>query len=332
MRSINIQKRNLNLLELSDPELSVAIIGAGSMGKEYAKVLQNLNVNFKVYTNQNLNHIKNFWTKDINQVIDFNNFEEIVNLKKNTKIIICVSIENLFDTGLKIISSGFKSILIEKPVCFTIKQIDEIINLKNKFNSNIVIGYNRRFYNSVLKLKSYLAGESKILSSTFVLSENVKSWSGNWIDPSKLEGKYPLISQTSHMIDLLTFLMGNLNLSFLSKFGDFNYNGNVIFSGILEGGDKQKVNIYGDWTGSHKWKILIESEKKKYLLDPIEILKVYDKKTKTIKLISSLNSQHNNLKVGLLDEVKAFLIEDYSKFCNLEHQRLNLKIMHDLLK
>ena len=94
----------------------------------------------------------------------------------------------------------------------------------------------------------------------------------------------------------------------------------------------QKVNIYGDWTGSSKWKILIESQQRKYLLDPIEILKVSDKKNRTIKLISSIKSQHNHLKIGLFDEVKAFLKADYSNFCNLEHQRLNLKIMHDLLK
>jgi predicted dehydrogenase/threonine dehydrogenase-like Zn-dependent dehydrogenase len=107
-----------------------------------------------------------------------------------------------------------KHVFVEKPLCLTIQQLDEIAELlaqssKLKAQSRLVVGYNRRFSPLIQKIKKEL-GEGPMALIYRVNAGAIPKES--WIQDQEFGGGR-IIGEVCHFVDTLTFLSGSLPVS-----------------------------------------------------------------------------------------------------------------------
>lgn len=105
------------------------------------------------------------------------------------------------------------NLIIEKPIALSLKDIDEIINLRDKFNVIVTPCHQNRFNKSIQKIRE--AVETNRFGKLFHGTAHVRwsrkkdyylqaSWRGTWEQDGGV-----LMNQSIHNIDLLRWMMGN---------------------------------------------------------------------------------------------------------------------------
>ena len=190
---------------------------------------------------------------------------------------------------LNYISKFNKPILVEKPISITSKNFRYI-----KSKNNIFVGYNRIFYKNIKYLKRYSKRNSLI--SVTCAEKNKKTFMTN----------------SCHIISILLFLYGKLNLIKLIK------NKNSII-GIFRCKNNSILNLNIIFNVNCKFSIQIKSQSQNIELSPIEKLTEYGDikivKTKIGKLyslkIKQIIDETNKLyKPGFFEQYRIF-----KKFC-----------------
>src|SRR3989338_1059430 len=149
---------------------TLLLVGAGYMGKEYAKVLKAQKVDFVVVgrSQESVDLFKN------EVGIDAASGSVEMWLKANPvpqKSIIAVTEDQLGIVTKNLINSGCKSILVEKPGGLDTNDIKKVAKLAKRKMSNVYVGYNRRFYSSVQKAVEIIKQDGGVSSFVFDFTE-----------------------------------------------------------------------------------------------------------------------------------------------------------------
>ncbi len=130
--------------------VKVALIGLGSMGQNHYRVLKALN-GFNITA-----------LCDIKQTRDYDEpfFTDLDEMLENADFDAAVIVVPTFlhkEVAIKCLNYG-KHLFIEKPVASTVKEAKEILEVANKNNARVCVGYIERFNPVVEQLKNELAG------------------------------------------------------------------------------------------------------------------------------------------------------------------------------
>ena len=300
------------------------LVGTGYMSKEYAKVLKHLNKSFNAigrgeessnifFQEIGLNPIKGGLKKA---------------LKENAcpkEAIVAVSIDQLFECTKELINNGCRRILVEKPAGINLEEIEKLIELESKFNSEVYIAYNRRFFSSVLKLIEKVNEEGGIRSLNFEFTElGYKIRNNKKFNKEVLE-KW-LIANSSHVIDLVFFLIGTPKENSFSAFhsGESDWHKPTKFNGAGLSIMNIPFSYHADWEAPGRWGVEVLTKYNKYILRPIEELwyiKIGEFKSNKI----NLDTEEKNYKSGLLEQCKAFFFKKRDNLCTLEKHHKNFK-------
>ena len=109
--------------------------------------------------------------------------------------VICINPNANFDVVMKALDTN-KPIFIEKPISFKLNQIKNIS--EHKYSKNIFVGYNRRFYKTTESLKNFCES-----SHGGTIIANI---------PDSTSGLKQIISNGSHIIDTIRYLIGEYHL------------------------------------------------------------------------------------------------------------------------
>ena len=150
--------------------MNILIIGAGPISIDYAKVIDALNVKYVIFQRSssnkkvpdNFNLIKRDSIKDL----DLNEFTHIIN---------CVDLENQAKVNFFLLQNSNAKILSEKPGFIFEADYLKALNLSKEIKSNFFVAYNRRFFQSVIKLKELSELDGGITSMHFEFTEWQKS-------------------------------------------------------------------------------------------------------------------------------------------------------------
>lgn len=185
-------------------KLHSAIIGYGVMGKIREKsILNNPNLTLKYIYDPECQNTNNKFISDVN---------EIINDKSIQIIFICTPNHLNFDFTKLAILNG-KNVFCEKPPTLTMDQMLEIIQLEKKFKIKLMYGLNHRQHQSVITMKEKVESNEfgKILWMRGRYGKSVdETFSTNWRCSKKLSGGGILFDQGIHMLDLMYFLVADL--------------------------------------------------------------------------------------------------------------------------
>jgi hypothetical protein len=307
------------------------LIGAGFMAYEYSKVLDVLEIEYIVFGRGNKS--SEIFEKKANRDVVIGGFEKNFNKFMNPPnfAIVAVDEENLFSTCKILIGLKIKNILIEKPGSLYYDEFQILNKLSKKFNINLKIAYNRRFYQSVNRLKEMINKDNGILSVHFEFTEwsqkikqlNLKTAVlNNW-----------LLANSTHVIDLFIHLAGPpkiLHSIVKGRLDWFNKGSIFVGSGVTIQNIPFSYN--SNWESPGRWSIEISTRNSRYKLSPMEELKVINTGEIEYKSIELDNTLEENLKPGLRNMMIEFFKSEFRNFCDISDQVKYLKVYGKIQK
>jgi len=141
-----------------------------------------------------------------------------------------------------------KNVFVEKPLCLTLAELEEIESLTLESRSTLMVGFNRRFSPLVTSLRGYLSNTPK----SFVYTINSGQLpDAHWLnDP--LVGGGRLLGEACHFVDLLRFLTSSpiLDIQILSRplTGPLDRPQTFILSISFADGSVGSINYYSNGT------------------------------------------------------------------------------------
>lgn len=297
------------------------VVGSGYMAKEYLKVLADFNAEFKVI-GRGEESAKQL-SEELNVDVISGGIENYLETNPTvpTHAIVCVPVDALEAVTKSLIEYGVRSILLEKPGALSIEGIERIQVLAQQKNSHVVVGYNRRFYQSVLAAEKLIEQDGGVTAINFEITE----WGhliADDLSSAEVKNKW-VLANTSHVIDLVFYIggipakMNSLTSGSLdwhksaSRFVGSGYTSkNILFS------------YMGYWDGPGRWSIEFITTKSRYILRPMEKLAVQKVGSIAVEQAEGVDYDlDESYKPGLFLQTKAFLDADYDRFCSLEEQK-----------
>ncbi|RAO99262.1 hypothetical protein PW5551_04830 [Petrotoga sp. 9PW.55.5.1] len=189
------------------------LIGAGNVGKVHAKALESIK-EAELVTIYSRNKKKSEklasefnceYSADIKEILERNDIEAVI---------IALPSALHADVGIAAAKNG-KHVVVEKPVDVSLKKTDNLINECKKRNVLLSVIFQRRFSDSSFRLKkavkkgyfgkiNFGAAHTKWYRDQSYYENS--SWRGTW----KLDGGGALINQSIHYVDLLRYIVGEI--------------------------------------------------------------------------------------------------------------------------
>lgn len=315
----------------SSKDLDVLLIGAGPMAISHAQVLQGMNLKFIVVgrgkqsaeifqEETNINVITGGIDKWLSENIEYPKYA-----------IVAVTGTQLGNVTRTLIKNGIRNILLEKPGGLNNKDIKAVAESANEFNANILLGYNRRFYASVLKAKEIINKDGGVTSYYFEFTE----WPHTIVPLKKSpeEKKRWILHNSSHVIDLAFYLGGEPKEIHSYAKGGFDWHPDgTIFTGAGVSKSGALFSYHSNWDAPGRWGVEILTQKHRLIFRPLEKLHLQKLKSIAIEEVKIDDKFDIKFKPGLYLQFKAFLEGDTSNFITIQEHASRLKILDCIRK
>lgn len=283
------------------------LIGSGPMAVAYIKVLQSMNVDFTVVGRGEESSAACFQATGIKPVtggIDcFLGSEPVL----PDAAIVAVGVEQLFNVSMTLLQYGVKKILVEKPGAVSLKEIEFLNREAQKTGAAVYIAYNRRFYASVQQAMQMIEKDGGVTSFIFEFTE----WSHK-IEPLQkapgIKEKWFLANST-HVADLAFFIGG------IPEIIDCHISGGLtwhptgsVFTGSGKTNKNALFSYHADWTAAGRWGCEFLTLKNRYILKPLEELKIQKTGSIVIEDVTLDDALDKEFKPGIFKQVEDFFL------------------------
>ena len=244
--------------------------------------------------------------------------------------------ESLFEVSMLLLNNKAKRVLLEKPGAI---KIDELIRLKAKAENRckeLLIAYNRRFYESIGSLIKEAKLDGGITNLHFEFTEWVHQIDRDIYAEEVLSNW--IISNSSHVMDTVFYLIGLPDEMKNFVMGENLiewHTGGSIFVGSGVSTRKIPFSYNCNWNSAGRWSIEATTRQRRFYLSPMEILRVQNKGEIDIKNFESKNNEKRQRKIdkykpGIFDLIVSFINEKKEKFVTIEEQIDNMKIYNKI--
>ncbi|ABX12067.1 oxidoreductase domain protein [Nitrosopumilus maritimus SCM1] len=186
----------------------------------------------------------------------FQNWKDMVKNENYDGILIATKIECTFEI-LNFCLKKNVPILVEKPVGFNSIKLKKIIQ---KSHGMVMVGYNRRFYKPINYLKNLLLKNCNPVIANMVVPE--------------IPGEKNFYSNSTHSIDILRYIFGEIKLEFVKKL--IKNNKILGFVATFSNQNQDLINFIGNWNSSDNFSLSLYQNTKKFELKPFEQLNIFD--------------------------------------------------------
>ena len=299
----------------------VALFGTGPMAAEYCNVLEFIGVDFDIFGNTV--KTSETFSQKVKRHVQPNGVDHITNIAQNyDAAIVAIPIEKQFELLLSLINQKFRNILVEKPGCLYSHQISQLEELAKKQKSNVFIAYNRRFYSSVAMLKKCILEDGGITSCFFEFTE-ISDKIAQLNKPTCVLDNW-LLCNSTHVIDLFIYLCGYPKELHAQAQGSIEWHDPAIFAGSGVTESNIPYCYLANWNSAGSWRLELSTKNARYILAPLEKLKVQKRNSFEINDITNPTNIDQRLKPGLFNLGDSFLAGKTDEFCDLTEQLRNM--------
>lgn len=306
------------------------LIGAGPMAIEYAKVLQDMKVNFLVI-GRGVESAKKF-TENTGHKVITGGIEKFIASQQiyPQKAIVAVSEEQLGKVAIILLKAGIKSLLVEKPSGLDFQEIQTVKRLSVSKKAEVYVAYNRRFYTSVIKALQIIKKDGGVLSISFDFTEPNFKIASLIKEPGVKENWF--LHNSTHVVDLAFFLAGTPKklVAFTTDSLPWHSKG-AIFGGAGITNKSVLFSYHANWKGPGRWGVEIVTRNYKLFFRPLEKLQIQQLGTFEINDFAINDQLDKNFKPGIYKEVLAFL-GNKNNLCTISEQMENLKYYQQILE
>ncbi|MBI4256638.1 Gfo/Idh/MocA family oxidoreductase [Candidatus Uhrbacteria bacterium] len=247
--------------------LKFGFIGCGSAARSHADVVRALGHQiYAVAARANSLNIDSF-VHDYRVSRKFSDWGEMLLHGRPDALIVATSWENTELVAKEIIQARLP-VLIEKPLALSSRKIKDILAEVGEVQGRVMVGYNRRFYDFIPRLKEMIASHPLIsveLNCPDSYRDNVKRHG------EKLRENI-LLYKTSHWLDLLIYLLGRVQIVKMYR----RSGGTPAYSGILESPGRIPIHFQANFDAPSQISLTLNFEGFICRLRPMEILRIYE--------------------------------------------------------
>lgn len=301
---------------------NIWLVGVGTIGIEYAKVLTTLGKDFMTIGrgHDKAVHFKETTGHDVVE----GGLEQF--LTTNPEVadyaIVAVDVKNLASTTILLMRYGVKNVFCEKPGFNEPSEFGNVVDVAKETGSKVYYAYNRRFFASVLQAEEIIKADGGISSMNFEFTE----W-GHVIENSKHPAEVKrnwLTANSSHVIDLAFFLGGEPEQMSAFTAGELNWHKPSCFVGAGITIKGVLFNYQANWNAPGRWAVELQTPLHRLYLKPMEQLQLQDKGSVKVYPVEIDDHLDKQFKPGFYLETKAFLEGDCSRLCSIAEQALHL--------
>lgn len=296
------------------------LVGSGLMSQDYIKVLKGLKKDFVVIGRS---EEKARLCKDTTGCsILSGGLEKFLATKPRicTYAIVSVGVESLYIVAKQLLEYGVKNILLEKPGCLYSWQLKELQKITKDNRANVVIGYNRRFYASVLKALDIIKKDGGVISFNFEFTEwpNVIE---SLAKPKNIKERW-FLGNSTHVADLAFYLGGKPKEIKCFTEGGLSWHPDAsIFSGAGVSESNALFSYHANWESAGRWSVEILTKEHKLIFRPIEKLQLQKRGEITQDFCNCVDyALDEEYKPGLFLQTKNFLNNNFEDMCTIDYQ------------
>lgn len=230
--------------------------------------------------------------------------------------IVSVGVEALAETTAQLIQHGVRRILVEKPAALHLEELLQLQAAARAQGSEVLIGYNRRSFASVLRLKELLAEDGGAVSCSFEFTE----WGHEIETLVKAPGVKErwALSNSSHVIDLAFHLIGApAELHAITR-GSLPWHTDAaafVGCGVSQRG--VPFSYQANWDAPGRWGVEVLSSQRRFILRPMEALQVMRRGGVAVEAVPLDDALDKQFKPGLHRQVSDFLSGRPGALCSL---------------
>lgn len=299
------------------------------MAIDYYKVLNALNVDVTVI-GKSKEGVEKFKSATTHDAIEggLSSFVESNSLDSFTHAIVAVGLEELFNTTKILINHKLKNILLEKPGGLNFVEIESLKEFNNN-QSNILIAYNRRFYQSVLKAKEIIENDGGVKSFHFEFTE--------WAHVIEKIEKKPgikenwFLANSTHVVDTAFYLGGIPKTMHSFSSGNLSWHPKSVFvgSGITE--DGALFTYHSNWEAPGRWFAEFLTNNHRLIFKPMEELAIQEKGSVQVNKVEIESDLDKVYKPGLYLQTQNFLNGKTEDFLTLDNHVNKLGLLKQIL-
>ncbi|MDA9804415.1 gfo/Idh/MocA family oxidoreductase [Gammaproteobacteria bacterium] len=300
----------------------VWVVGVGPMAIEYAKVLQDSNVKFK-FIGRGKESAKIF--KDKTGITPFTGGLKF--FLQQTKeipshVIVAVGHPELAEQTSILLEHGIKNILVEKPGSLYFNDLKKIKDNSKISKANVLIAYNRRFFQSVKEAINLIKKDGGLLSAHFEFTE-LSHIISKLNKPEGVKESW-LIGNSSHVIDLAFFIAGRPKKLNALTYGslDWHKTGSIFIGNGLTI-ENVPFSYHSNWESPGRWSLEFMTKNHRLILKPMERLQIIKVGSFEFEESDIDYLIDENYKPGLYKQTQAFLNNDFRNLCDINDQVKN---------
>ena len=308
--------------------MKVLVIGAGLIGKEYMRILSDLDVQFMGVCK----------SKDSSQLVKEETGFDVISggveqmgkrLQEFSHFIVATDVESSFEITAYLLTKGCNNLLLEKPGTSTIDQFSRLFLDYSNSLSRVYLAYNRRNYSSILKAKELAELDGGILSCHFDFTE----WTHviEAMNKPKFQLKNWFFGNSTHVIDAAFFIIGKPKKLQPISMGELSWHKPSIFVGSGISKNNVAFSYHSNWESAGRWSIEIKTRKRALRLMPMEQLFEQKIGTLTWEPIELNNEKDISYKPGFYKQVNEFLFNPNPNLKTFNEQFEDLEIYSEIL-
>lgn len=298
---------------------NIWLIGTGMIGVEYSKVLDALHVNHTIIGRGDTSAAK---------------FEEMRTEKKVIRggldlflkthpsvpegAIVAVGFHELYEVTKTLMEYGVKRIFVEKPGADTYEKLHQLYAIAKENDTKIFMAYNRRFYASLLKAEEIIQQDGGVTSFNFEFTEWLHVFEAAYGNTISLNDIF--WGNSGHVLDTAFFLGGEpKEISCYTR----TLNGDdfpKIFTGAGISEKGALFSYHTNWDAPGRWVVEILTKKHRLYFKPMETLQIQELRSVKVLPVEIDDHLDKEFKPGFFLETKAFIEEDETRLCSIEHQ------------
>ena len=194
----------------------LGIIGSSLIAEEHILAFQENDFDVTCIASSNNSKTAHTLAKKYKSVKYFPSVPEMLQEGEYSSLAILSSVESLYSNLIKALDYA-DYIFIEKPVSLNTSEINKIKSLRN-----VQVGFNRRYYSSVDKLRSFIE-KAEFITGNINFPEEISTTSKS-TDKKKLHHE-AIRKNSIHIFDLLSYLFGELKVEYKKTIGNKEYIG-----------------------------------------------------------------------------------------------------------
>lgn len=280
------------------------LVGAGDMAIAYARVLAALKAPFQVVGRGEASG--KAFHQALSVPVATGGVESALGKGRPESAIVAVGLDQLAGVAKSLLRAGVPRILVEKPAGLGRAEIESVAALAREKGVQVFVGYNRRFYASVLAAEAMIEADGGLLSMSFDFTE----WS-HLVGPSRQAPGAKenwVLANSSHVIDLAFFLGGSPTTLRAERAGALDWHPAAArFSGSGKTAKGALFSYQADWEAPGRWGLDLRTRERRLVLQPLESLSIQTKGSTALEPAALDAKLDADFKPGLHRQTQAFL-------------------------